>query len=292
MELKIYKNIDECGRLWNNFSPNRMLFDNWDFRLCFYNRDDNQPYFIAGKERGKIVGIIPLSFIKSSSQYTYFGGWYPERNTFFVGDKAKLSGLLEQCPYNTLIEGIAPVEKEYCNFIDDEYTYFVDLSKYNADFNQYFNSFNKKKQKNFKRELRNMPKCKVHYNRLKDFKRLVELNIRQFDEDSIYTNKSLKESIGKMIALANKKGMLQMISVEVNGKVEAVDVGILFGRWYHVITGSSNNQKIPNIGKLITVLDIKNAISKKARFVDFLASSGYWKNQWNFEKEMLFKFLK
>jgi hypothetical protein len=71
-----------------------------------------------------------------------------------------------------------------------------------------------------------------------------------------------------------------------------VDIGIVFGKWYHVITGSSNNQKIPNIGKLLTVLDIKNSIEKKCTYIDFLASSGYWKSMWNFEREMLLKFIK
>ncbi len=292
MELKIYKNINECGRLWEKFSPNRRLFDMWNFRLCFYDKRNAQPYFIAGKERGKVVGVIPLSFVKNTNQYTYFGGWFPERNSFFLRDKTKLAELLEQCPYNTLIEGIDPVENGYCNFLDDEYTYFIHLSKYHSDFERYFSSFDKKKQKNFRRDLKNIPKYKVYHNRVKDFKRLVELNIRQFDGESIYNNESLKGSVRKMIALANKKGMLEMVSVEINGKVEAVDIGVLSGKWYHVLTGSSNNQKIPNLGKLLTMLDIKNAISKKARYVDFLASSGYWKSQWNFDKEMLFKFVK
>ena len=292
MELKIYKNINECGKLWEKFSHNRRLFDIWDFRLCFYDKDYSQPYFIAGKERGKIMGVIPLSFSKSKSQYTYFGGWFPERNNFFLKDKNKLGELLEQCPYNTVIEGIDSLEKENCNFLDDEFTYFIDLLKYNASFEQYFGSFDKKKQKNFRRDLKNIPKYKVHYNRLKDFKRLVELNINQFEQDSIYNDKTLRESIRKMITLANKKSMLQMVSVEINGRTEAVDVGVLSGKWYHVITGSSNNQKIPNLGKLITTLDIKNAISKKAKFVDFLASSGYWKSQWDFEREMMLKFVK
>lgn len=292
MELKVYKNINECGKLWNNFSLNERLFDSWAFRLCFYNRYGVQPYFIAGKEKGKIVGVIPLSFIKNEDHYTYFGGWFPERNAFFLKDKALLSQFLERCPDNTLVEGIATEESKYYQFLEDESTYYIDLSKYNADFEQYFSSFDKKKQKNIRRDLKNIPKYKVHYNRLRDFKRLVELNIRQFDEDSMYVDKDLKESVRKIIALADKKNLLQMISVEINGKIEAVDVGILFGKWYHVITGSSNNEKISNIGKLMTVLDIKNAIAKKARFVDFLASSAYWKNQWNFDKEMLFKFLK
>ena len=203
-----------------------------------------------------------------------------------------LSQLLENCPDNTLIEGISPEEARDFSFLEDEYTFYIDLEKYNNKFETYFSSFDKKKQKNFRRDLKSIPKYKIRKNRLKDFNRLVELNIKQFDEESIYNDKITKKSIYKIIDLAHKKGLLQMLSLEMNGKVEAIDVGILFGKWYHVITGSSNNQKIPNVGKLMTVLSIKNAISKKSKYVDFLASSGYWKNQWNFDKEMLFKFVK
>ena len=291
MELKTYKNINECRRVWETLSPNRSMFDLWDFRQCFYSRSNNKPFFLAGKEGAEIVGLVPLYFVKSSNEYNYFGGWFPERNSFFLKDRELLSRLLQECPDNTVVEGISPEEVRYHDFLDDEYTYYIDLSKYRNSFEEYFSSFDKKKQKNFKRDIRNIPKYKVYKNRLRDFNRLIELNIKQFDDESIYNNKSTKESIRKMVALAHKKGILEMVSVEINRKIEAIDVGIVFGRWYHVVTGSSNNQKIPNLGKLMTILNIKNAINKKCRYVDFLASSGYWKNQWNFDKEMLFKFV-
>ena len=290
MEFKIYKNINECRKLWNHLSPNSSLFDVWDFRQCFYNRNDYELHFVVGRNGKEIQGLVPLYSLKSSNKYTYFGGWFPERNSFFLKDKAVLSQLLQNCPDNTSIEGIDPHEGSNFSFSEDEYTYYLDLFKYDNNFDNYFNSFDKKRRKNFKRELGNIPKYKVHYNRLKDFKRLVELNIKQYDEDSVYNNENIKKGIYKIMKLANENNSLEMISVEINGKVEAVDVGVLFGKWYHVITGSSNNEKITNLGKLITVLSIKNALKKKARIVNFFASSGYWKDMWSFEKEMLLKF--
>ncbi len=292
MELKTYQDINQCRKLWERFSPNNKLFDSWDFRLCFYNRQHEEPNFLVARERRDIVSVMPLGFSKRLNKYTYFGGWFPERNTFFASNKGSFNQILEYCPDNTIVEGIDPEENQHYDLSEDEYTYYVDLSKYSNSFDNYFNSFDKKKRKDFRRNLRNIPKYKVYLNRLRDFNRLVELNIRQFDDESMYNDKWLKNSIRKMIELAQKNGILQMISVEINGKVEGIDVGILFGQWYHVVTGSSNNQKIPNLGKLMTVLSIKNAIAKKSRYVDFLASSGYWKDRWNFDKAMLLKFVK
>ena len=292
MEFKICKDIDECGKLWNLFSPSKRLFDIWDFRFCFYDNEDNKPYFIVGYEGKNPIGIVPLQFSKDKSQYNYFGGWFPERNSFFLKDKAKLAEFLTQCPESTFIEGIEPAEGKYYNFLEDECTYYLDLSKYSNNFEKYFSSFDKKKQKNINRELKNLPKYSIFHNRMEDFERLVELNIKQYEEDSKFNNEAIKNGIYKMACLADKKGILDMTSLEINSKIEAVDIGIVHGQWYHAIIGGANNNKIPGVGKLMTIIDIKNAIEKKAGFVDFAATSGHWNGMWNLDREMLLKFVK
>ncbi len=292
MEYKIYKNIDECKKIWNELSPDNRLFDLWEFRLCFYDKQEMEPYFITGYEGKDILGLIPLCFFKSKNQYNYFGGWFPERNSFFLKDKSKLPLFLQQCPENTFMEGIDPQEGKYFSFLDDEPTYYLDLHKYDNSFEKYFTSFEKKRQKKIKAELKKIPQYKVHFNRLKDFNRLVELNIKAHEEDSIFNQTIMKNSILKIFKLANRMGILQMISIEINKKVESVDLGIKFGEWFDILTGGSNNHLYPNIGKLNTILDIKNAMTNKARYVDFLATSGHWKESWNFDKEMMLKFVK
>ena len=290
MKFKIYKNISDCGRLWKKFSTDKKLFDIWEYRSCFYNRKDYSPYFIAAKDKGRIVGMLPLLYVKNDNNYTYFGDWFPERNTIFLKDKSNLPLLLEKCPAKTKLHGIDPAEKRYFNFKEDEYTYFLDLAKYNQSFDKFFTSFDKKKQKNFRQELKSVPKHKVYYNRLKDYNRLVELNIKQFDNESLFTEKPAAAAMKRLVMKAYRKRMLNMVSVQINGKVEAIDLGIRADGWYHVVTGGSNNHKIPNLGKLITVLTIKNAIKKGTKIVDFLATSGHWKSQWHFDKEMLLKY--
>jgi len=290
MEFKVFSSIADCKRIWQSFSSNQYLFDNWNYRTSFFDKKESEPHFIVGKENGRLKALVPLLRNKETNDYSYYGGWFPERNSIFMNDKTKIKELLEKCPDQTHIEGISPNEGKYFKFSEDEYTYYIDLDKYSCNFDNYFNSFGKKKKKNFTRELRAIPKHRTYRNRLTDFKRLVDLSLRQFGIDSIYAKESIRNGIFKTIKLAQKKGMLEMISVEIRGKTEAIDVGIRHGSCYSVVTGSSNNEKIPNIGKLLTVLSIKNAIAKKARYVDFLASSGYWKNFWGFEKEMLLKF--
>ncbi|HLG24671.1 MAG TPA: GNAT family N-acetyltransferase [Candidatus Nanoarchaeia archaeon] len=290
MKIKIVRNQDQCRKIWRSLSPRKRVFDIWDFRACFHNSSTSRPYFLVAYDKDRLHGMVPLSLLKGKNKYIYFGGWFPERNSFFMRDKTDLKKLLDRCPKNTLIEGIDPEERPHYNFIEDEYTYYLNLPKYDNNFDTYFASIDKKKQKEIARNVKDLPKYTVSYNRTEDFERLVELNIKQYDGDSLFVNKELKESLFNLVATAKKKRALQMVSVRVKGKVEAVDLGIMTDGWYSTIIGGANSQKIPNIGKLMTMLDIKNAIRRKAKYVDFLATSGYWKSIWNFDKEMLLKF--
>ena len=292
MEFKICQDSTECKKLWNSFSSSERLFDLWEFRICFYDDNEQTPHFIAGYDKEKLIGVLPLCFVISQGIYTYFGGWFPERNKFFLKDKQHLQKFLEQVPKNTLIEGIDSSEGQFYNFLEDEYTYFLDLKRFGNDFEKYFSSFDKKKQKNITRDIKSIPKYNLFRNRTKDFARLVELNRMQHEDDSKFNDDAIAKGIQKLIEFAKKKKALDLISVEINGKTEAVDLGIIYNKWYYSLIGGVNTRKIPNLGKLMIILDIKAAIEKKADCIDFSATSGHWKSAWNFQKEMLLKFVK
>ncbi len=293
MDFKICKNIAECEALWQSFSPNERLFDVWAYRVCFFDKREHEPHFIVGYNNDGVEGFVPLVFIKRKNQYNYFGGWFTaERNSFYIKDKTKLPDFLEQCPENTYIEGLDPKQGNYYKFLDDEYTHYLDLSRYDYSFETYFSSLGKKRQKNLRYEINNIPEYEIYSNRIKDFKRLIELNIKRFEDDSKFNDKTITNGIYNLIKLLGEKGILDMISVGINNKVEAVDIGAVFNGRYYALIGSSNYQRIPNLGKLMTILDIKSAIAKKARFIEFGATSDHWKNMWEFDKDMLLKFMK
>jgi len=292
MDFEIRKDIDECKALWDSFSPNERLFDIWDYRSCFFDEKEHEPYFIVGYDKSGIEGFIPLVFNKKSNKYDYFGGWFAEKNGLYIKDKAKLKLFLEQCPDNTSIEGLNPTERGNFGFLEDQYSYYLDLSRYDYSLEKYFSSLNKKRQKNLRSEFKKIPEYKVHLNRIKDYKRFVELNIMRHNGQSQFNDKTVRKGFLKMVKLANEKGTLDMMSVEINNKVEAVDICVLFKNRYYALIGSSNCQKISNLGKLMVMLNIKNAIEKGAKYVEFGATADHWKHMWEFDKDMLLKFVK
>lgn len=293
MDFKICKDIKECERLWNSFSPNQRLFDIWDFRQCFFDKKSHEPHFIVGYEENGAGGFLPLVLDINHNSYSYFGGWFTaERNKLYIKDKKNICLFLEKCPLKTLIEGLDPAEKAFYDFEDDEFTHYLDLAQFNHDFDTYLSSLDKKRQKNLRHELKAIPKYEVYTNRIKDCKRLVDLNIKGFGEDSKFNDPSITEGISRLAKLALKKGCLDMISLEINGKVEAVDICVYLNGTYSSLIGSSNYQKIPNIGKLMTMLDIRYAMEKKAKIIEFGATADHWKEMWRFKKDMLLKFSK
>lgn len=293
MDFKICKDLRECERLWNSFSTNERLFDIWEFRECFFDSKKHEPHFIVGYRQNDVEGFLPLVFDIKDESYSYFGGWFTaERNRIYIKDRKNIGLFLEKCPPKTLIEGLDPAEKAFYEFEDDEFTHYLDLSQYAHDFNTYLGSLDKKRQKNLRHELKAIPKYEVFTNSIKDCQRLVDLNIKGFGEDSKFNDPSITKGISRLAKLALKRGCLDMISLEINGKIEAVDICVFLNGTYYSLIGSSNYQKIANLGKLMTVLDITHAMEKEANIIEFGATSDHWKEMWRFKKDMLLKFSK
>ena len=294
MEFKILKSASDCKRAWNYFNPNQNLFDVWDYRYCFFNKDMHRFNFILGKYKRRIDGLLPLIYNRKEDKYEFFGSWFPEPNFFYIMNKLRLTQYLNACPERTNLKGIHWSEKKYYNFEDDEPTYFLDLLKYKYDYANYMNSFSKKRQKNLRQELKPLLSSnhRITYNNISNFSTLVNLNIRQFGDQSNFMDPYLKKSLRKLLLTVNRNNIVRMISLKVGRKIEAVDFCVIHNNRFYPIAGGANIYRYPNLGKFMTMLDIQSAINEGARFIEFLATFGHWKRLWHFESGMLLKYAK
>ncbi len=292
MRFETVKDIKTCEQLWNSFSPDKKLFDLWEYRFCFFNKN-YMPYFIVGYENKEMIGILPLWHEKKDETYSFFGGEFPEENSFFVKDKSKIKDFLEFTPEDSFIFYILESEKQYFDFEECSKTYFLDMRKYNNELGAYISSFDKKHRKNLKYDLKQLEKLnyEINFNKLEDFNRMVELNIKKFGEESNYNDKNFVDSIKKMIEIAYSQKKLNMISIKINEKTEAVEFAIIHDNIYNVL-GGGRNIEIDNIGKLMVVEHIKSALKNNTPILNFCTSSERWKKNWHFDYEMLYKFEK
>lgn len=291
MKFRVETNLNQCQKLWEEFSPRLHLFDLWEYRYCFYQGYGYQSYFIIGLNSGTPTGILPLWFEKKENFYTFFGGTFPEPNTFFTKDKSKIGDFIGQCPKHTALYYIKESESDYYRFQESEPKFYLEMRKYNNDINQFISSFSRKHRKNLKYDLKQLEKrgCSFRYNYLKDFGRMVTLNQKRFKKGSDFNELEMATSIKELMQTAYRQGKLNMISLMINGRVEAVEMAIIHNGCYYVLCGG-RNLEIENIGKAMIIEHINSALNKRIFKLDFLSSESGWKRLWHLGQEKLFEF--
>ena len=292
LKFKTLTDEKECRELWEYFSPKQVLWDLWDFRFCFH-ADNFSFNFIAGFDGKNKMGILPLVFDNNEKYYTYFGEEFPEQNRFLLKDKKNIGLFLEQCPGGTSIIYISSEEAKYYDFKPDGKRYFLGLAKHRNSFENYLKSFTKKHRKNLNYDLKKLKDTgyALEHNNLKDFERLVELNKLKFGAESNYSSESFVSGMSKLIDSASRMGALDMITIKMGNKAEAVGLGVFYNDVYYVL-GSGRNVEIKNLGKLMVAEQIKSAIANKCSEVDFLSTEANWKELWNLDSEQMYKFEK
>lgn len=290
-KFKVIKDKNKCEGLWNKFSPNKVLWDLWDVRLCFHSKNFVF-YFILGYEKDEEVGLIPLVLEKKSRVYTYFGDTFPEQNKFFLKDKSKLSLFLKQCPLDTQIYYIDNEEKDFYNFNPSEKRYFLNFKKYGNDIENYLKTFTKKHRKNLRYDLKKLKEknYRIKINEIGEFDTLVKFNELRFGKESNYNDINFYQSMKKLIDFSKRKNILHMITVKFNNKTEAIGIGIIYNKIYYVI-GSGRNLEIKNLGKLLIYEQIMSALKNKCNEIDFLSTESKWKELWNFDSEQMYEFI-
>ena len=292
LRFKTITEEKECRNLWEEFSKKQILWDLWDFRFCFHNKS-SEFNFILGSNGKKKEGVIPLIYDKDYATYTYFGDTFPEQNKFFLKDKGNLKLFLKNCPRDTQIYYIDNEESKYYDFKAGDIRYVLDLIKYGNSYQNYFKSFSRKHRKNLNYDLNKLKEKGyiIEKNKIDDFDRLVELNKERFGKDSDYNEDDFLDSMKKLINIVNIKNLLDLISIRINNKVEAVSLGVYYNDIYYVL-GFGRSVEINNLGKLLITEQIKSAINHKCNKVDFLSTESNWKELWNLDSELMYEFEK
>jgi hypothetical protein len=290
LKFKIIEDEKECRELWEQFSGKKILWDLWDFRFCFHKKN-SEFNFILGFDGKEKEGIIPLVYDNDYNTYTYFGDTFPEKNKFFLKNKNNLRLYLKNFPKPTQVYYIDSEEARHCDFKLGDKRYFLNLEKYGDDFENYIGSFTKKHRKNLRYDLNKLKEKNyiIEKNDIKDFDRLVELNKERFGKDSDYNDKNFVSSIKQLMDIANRKNVLDMVSIKINSNTEAISLGAFFNGIYYVL-GVGRNPGIKNLGKLLITEQIKNAISHNCNEVDFMSTEANWKELWNLDSEQMYEF--
>lgn len=291
LTYRTFKDKATCKKIWNKFSHKKTLWDLWEFRYCFYDKD---PIFnfIVVYEKDKGVGLVPLIYDKHDETFYYFGELFPEQNKIFLKDLSNLHDVIDQLPFPTTIYYVDKSMSNYYDFKVSEKRYFIDFIQYEHNIDNFLLTFNRKHRKNLRYDLRKLRKkgFVVEKGNIDDFDILVEHNQEAFDE-SDYLDEKFYKSMKKLITFADKKRMLDTVKIVKNNNIYAAGMGVIYNKSYYVVA-MGRDIDIINIGKMLIYEMIKSALDNKCNTIDFLSTESGWKELWHLDIEQMYEFEK
>jgi len=289
---RIVKDLDSCEAIWKSSIDPVHFFDEWDYRMCFFDKDRFDPHFIVGgDEGGPASSVLPLWSHKRNGYLEFFGGEFMEFNRIIAPDRQAASHLLDSLDGDYWLAYMAPSEKRLADLAPCGSRFLLDLRKVGGSLERYLDSFSGKHRKNLKNDLKRLEQLNpvIVRNRLEDLDQMVHLNVSRFGNDSFLAEQWFVEGLKRFVQKANAKGHLEMLSILIDNNPESVQLGMIYNNRYSVILGG-NNMCVPNIGKRMIIEHIKNAIRLNADIVDFLCTDSGWKKLWNLQEEEVYEF--
>lgn len=295
LSIREVNDLKSAESLWHALSPKKTIFDEWDFRYCFYKYAPLPLKFLAAYEGEELVGLMPLQ-IHPKHGFEFFAEDPCEENRPFV--KAAYEKIIPD-----LYKAIKGPGKAYDITGDDEFTIKFDLEDYKYilplkninNFEDFLESrLDSKRRRSLAKEISNVEAYGVEMEIVEpaDYLNTLELlfsfNTGNFKEESYL----LENDRAPWRDLMSLDYQWRLIVLKIKGKIQAVSLSVLYNNeWHYLITGT-NFKDFPGLGKLLVKVNIESAIKDKAEFFDAGLGDCGWKHLWHFDKISQYLFIK
>lgn len=285
LKFNIISNVENAKNIWQKLSHNDNIYDNWDFRYCFYKYFNYPLRFYAGYSGGELIGLLPLQYNSELKTLEFFGGSFMEDNYVFIKP-----GYEEYIPkfYNNIkeparledIAGEDPFTKSLDIF---EYKYVSDLEGLKS-INEYLIKYFKAKGRNaVRKKIKSIEKLKpvIIENNFKDLDLLIELNKKEFGKESSFNKPFRRETYHDLLKMNLD---IKMMTFIINGVKEAVTIGIKYKNIFVGMNGGTRKEAHQDLRTYITVKKMEKAIECGANKYDAGIDDFGWKKNWHLEK--------
>ncbi len=296
MNIRISRDLDEAGRVWNELWPAGDIFSRWDARVCFQQSFGRPVHFIIAESGGRPAGFVGLSRIDEEGSFGQFPGatwkgrtWF-EQNRIPAGSDITRMILWEAVPDGSslryLVEDSAGAVP---GSTLDETGYLFRPPLYGFDFNRYWGGFSGKSRKKIGREIDALGDLEYSHDGLSpsDIEWMFETNRAVFGPDSFFDDPRFLSGFEKMLSLLAENGMLHVLTVRSGGRRAAVDAGAVCGGRYTVLAGATGHE-FPGIAKAMNLEQIRWSCSMRFDSVDFLCGDFGWKERFHLEPRPLY----
>lgn len=312
LRMQVVTDMETAEQLWQIFTPNKSLFDLWEFRKTFAEQFALEPYFITLYEqtgsRAHILGILPLWLDNDeyAGKYTWFGGFWPEDNTFFVKDPELIPLMLMAAPKPLILDCISQEsDYEFLNTLEGFTTaadkkYYLNTSTFKS-VDDYLMTLKKKKRQNIRRDRKHISTFnpRIAYGRTHSLDRMYELNIERINElkekgyrDESWFDDVRYQMLFRKLVSCSPRLKPMIITTDIGNQTESVEYGFIYNKTYYALISGTNIKQYSGLGVYSNLLVIEEAIKQGCNSIDFLSSNYNWKESWKLDAVALYKFTK
>jgi hypothetical protein len=292
LEITTVKDLDQAKDLWAKFSPNKSIYDWWDFRYVFYKYFNYELFFYTLLDNKEPVALFPLQYDTENNYMDFFGGSYMEDNQVFVkpGYEDQIPNLYAQIKTAAKMEDIIGPQGFTTNLPLEDYKYVIYLEQFSSGEDYIRQSMQGKSRKNLLYDLRKFSAndIKIIENDFSDLDLMIDLIDKTFNTESSFNFKHRREIFHDLLNLPG----VNLMSYYVNGKKGGVSMSIAYQDNYVLLGIGSDNPNFPNLGKYMTIKNIDKAISQGKKLFDTGVGDCNWKKHWRLSQIPQYKFIK
>lgn len=284
-KIKTISDLSEAKFYWEALVEQKNIFDNWDFRYCFYKYFNYPLYFQVGFSNNEPVGLLPLQYNKDSDCLEFFGDRFMEDNQVFIkpgfenfipefyaslSDKVNLEYIVGE---DTFTKGFEVLDQKY----------FLNLNNFKTGEDYLQKYFDSESRGKLKRKLKKITQEKIEVlkNNFSDIEFLIQFKIDRFKESSTFNWPYRKEIFRDMLKLPVK---IFLNSFLLNGELQGVSLSILYRDDYAYVNFATKSDAFPNFSAFINMYNIEQAINNGAKSFNAFTGDYGWKELWHLEK--------
>lgn len=285
LQFECISDIQKAKDAWNEFSDGKNIYDNWDFRYCFYKYFAFPLSFYVASLDGAPIGLMPLQYNTEKKYFEFFGGCFMEDNRIFMknGYESYIPKFYEMLDKPARLEDIIG-EDPFTKSLDVfEYKYVADLSGIKT-LDEYLEKIFKARMiKKIKKryDAVDLMGVEIVENRFQDIGAMMDLNIKMFGAECSFLKPHRREIFRDLLELDLE---FHMLSFVIKGKLEAVSLAFKYRDTFVGINAGVNKEDYPDLSTYTILAKFKKAISLGSKKYDAGLEDLGWKENWHFEK--------
>ena len=292
--IRTETDLQACRKLWDEFSPGKDAWDDWDLMYAFHDQDRHRFNFLVHEDAdGQPDGMVPLVYDTTQNRYMLMAGSYPDGRVLWLRNE-DFPEVFEQFPERTVLFDLRlgwvnellqlyPQFAPY--FAEQDQRFHLVPSEFEYDFHNHLDTFSSEKKQKFLYDLRKIRRSEptLHWSEDDEADLFIELVNRNFGADSDYADAENAKEVRRVADELKRSGRLKTLTIEIEGKPQAVSMSLLHGNKMVALYAASNND-YNNLGKLLNVETIQEACRLRVDEISYMTGM-QWKAQWQMKSE-------